>query len=80
MSRVRPVLTMAEYRERTRALQVEVANVAWSLVVSPSPIGLPRRWRALSPDDSAEVFDRLMRAVSRFGVSDRARTAQDRRP
>ena len=76
-ARIRPVLTVQQYRERARALQVEVANIAWGLVVGPTPVGVPRRWRSLTPDETEEVFDRLMRAVSRFGTSDRARVASD---
>jgi hypothetical protein len=79
MTRSRPTLTIAQYREAARLLQVEVSNVAWSLVVSPSPIEQPRRWRPLTARESEELFDRLLSAVTRFNTAGRARIEGERR-
>lgn len=70
-TRVRPTLTVAQYREQARLLQVEAAEAAWSLVVSPAPIEAHRRFRSLTAAESEELFDRLLRAAGRFGWMDR---------
>ena len=73
MSKRVPVLTPAEYRTRSIQLRVEVAEIAWSLVVAPAPIDAPRRWRALSSDETADIFDRLFAAIARHALTDRAK-------
>ena len=77
MSRFRPTLTIEQYQEATRLFRVEVANIAWSLVVSPADSRQPRQWRALTPDDTLDVFDRLARAVTRMAAKDEARVVSD---
>lgn len=62
-------MTPEEYRSASKLLRVEVAEAAWSLVVSPAPIGL-RQWRALSPAETEDLFVRLMNAVSRHASKD----------
>lgn len=58
--------TPEQVREAGVLLQVEAANIAWSLVEPDTEsIGSPRRWRVLTPDESLDVFDRLMAAVTR---------------
>jgi hypothetical protein len=72
VARVKPVLTVEQYRMRARQLQAETVAIAWSLVVSPAPIEKPRQWRSLTPDETMDVFDRLMRAVTRFHSAESA--------
>jgi hypothetical protein len=76
MSRKQPVLTVAQYREAVRLFRVEVSNVAWSLVESPAPVGAPRRWKSLSPEQSLDVFDRLMAACTRMSSKDNVRVVE----
>lgn len=70
--RVTPTLTPAQYREVSIQLRVEVANIMWSLLVSPSA-DLTRHWRTLTPDETEDVFDRLLAAISRHASKDRVR-------
>lgn len=72
MSTFKPRLTTEQYREVARTFQVGVAEAAWSLVVSPADAGQPRRWRSLTAEESEELFDRLMSAITRFALVDRA--------
>ncbi len=73
MSRRQPVLTIAQYRERTRLLRAEVGNAAWSLVVSPADSSEMRRWRPLTAEESMDLFDRLFTAITRHASTDSAR-------
>jgi hypothetical protein len=73
VTRFRPTLTLAQYRELVRLFRAEVAEIAWSLVVSPAPADQPRVWRRLSQTEAEDVFDRLIRAGGRMATTDRAK-------
>lgn len=51
-------------QQRATLFRVEVSNIAWSLVAE-SPEGTTREWRTLTPQETMDVFDRLLRAVDR---------------
>lgn len=57
--------------EAARLLQVEVATIAGSLLVPVDESGPgPRRWRPLASSETAEVYDRMVAAVTRYAKAD----------
>lgn len=57
--------------ERSLLLQIEVLNIAWSLVTEPDATDATsqRQWKSLTPAETMDVFDRLLRAASRHAKS-----------
>lgn len=54
---------MADEAKAARQLIVEVSNVAWSLTTETNG---KRSWPALTEPDAQDVFDRLVRAITRY--------------